>query len=317
MQAYIIRRLILMIPTLLGLSFLVFLMVRLMPGDIVALIAGDYGAASPETREAILKDFQLDANIPTQYARWLVQMARLDLGTSLISSRSVAEELGNRLPVTLELGVLALFFNVVIGVPAGIISAVKQNTWADYTSRSLAIGLLAAPNFWIALILFALAGRYFHWAVPSTTYVPFTENPVGNLKLMLVPALILGGAGSGGVMRFTRTAMLETLRQDYVRTARSKGLTERVVVLRHALRNALIPVITILGLTIPNLVGGSIIIETVYSIPGMGRYYLSGISQLDFPIVQAIALVSALAVVFANLAVDLTYSYLDPRIRYS
>ena len=147
--------------------------------------------------------------------------------------------------------------------------------------------------------------------------MPFTEDPIGNLKLMVVPALILGGAGSGGVMRFTRTAMLETLRQDYVRTARSKGLTERVVVLRHALRNALIPVVTILGLTIPNLVGGSVIIETVYSIPGMGRYYISAINQLDFPIIQVIALVSALVVVFANLAVDLAYSYLDPRIRYS
>ena len=317
MQTYIIRRLILMLPTLFGLSFLVFIMVRLMPGDIVALISGDYGSASEETRAAILKDFQLDANIPTQYARWLGQMVRLDLGSSLISSRPVGDELANRLPVTLELGILALIFNVSIGVPVGIISAVRQNSWADYVGRSVAIGFLAAPNFWIALILFALAGRYFHWAVPPTTYVPFTEDPIGNLKLMVVPALILGGAGSGGVMRFTRTAMLETLRQDYVRTARSKGLTERVVVLRHALRNALIPVVTILGLTIPNLVGGSVIIETVYSIPGMGRYYISAINQLDFPIIQVIALVSALVVVFANLAVDLTYSYLDPRIRYS
>ncbi|MCA9847300.1 MAG: ABC transporter permease [Dehalococcoidia bacterium] len=317
MQTYIIRRLILMLPTLFGLSFLVFIMVRLMPGDIVALISGDYGSASEETRAAILKDFQLDANIPTQYARWLGQMVRLDLGSSLISSRPVGDELANRLPVTLELGILALIFNVSIGVPVGIISAVRQNSWADYVGRSVAIGFLAAPNFWIALILFALAGRYFHWAVPPTTYVPFTEDPIGNLKLMVVPALILGGAGSGGVMRFTRTAMLETLRQDYVRTARSKGLTERVVVLRHALRNALIPVVTILGLTIPNLVGGSVIIETVYSIPGMGRYYISAINQLDFPIIQVIALVSALVVVFANLAVDLAYSYLDPRIRYS
>lgn len=306
-----------MIPTLFGLSFLVFIMVRLMPGDIVALISGDYGSASPETREAILRDFQLDQNIPTQFARWLGQMIQLDLGASLISSRPVADELANRLPVTLELGLLALCFNIAIGVPAGIISAVRQNSWADYLGRSVAIGFLAAPNFWIALILFALAGRYFHWAVPPTSYVPFTEDPIGNLKLMIMPALILGGAGSGGVMRFTRTAMLETLRQDYVRTARAKGLTERAVVLRHALRNALIPVITILGLTIPNLVGGSIIIETVYSIPGMGRYYIQAINQLDFPIIQVIALVSALVVVFANLVVDLTYSYLDPRIRYS
>lgn len=317
MQKYIIRRVALMVPTLLGLSMLVFLMVRLVPGDIVALIAGDFGATSPETRAAILKDFSLDKNIPEQYVLWLGQMAKLDLGSSLISGRTVQSELASRLPVTMELGILALLISVVLGLPIGILSAVRQNSAADYAGRSFAIGLLAAPNFWIGLVLIALAGRYFQWGVPPTTYVPITEDPVANIKLMIVPAAILGGAASGGVMRFTRTAMLEVLRQDYIRTARSKGLADRAVILRHALKNALIPVVTVVGLSVPGIVGGSVIIETVYSIPGMGRYYISSINQLDFPVVQAINIVTALAVVFANLAVDITYSWLNPRIRYS
>jgi peptide/nickel transport system permease protein len=317
MQKYIIRRLVLMIPTLFGLTFLVFTMVRLMPGDIVALIAGDYGATSKETRDAILKDFKLDKNIPEQYVIWLGQVGRLNIGHSLISGRSVQAELGSRLPVTLELGVLAMLFSVTMGIPIGILSAVKQDSIADYTGRSLAIGLLAAPNFWIALILIALAGRYFRWGVPPTTYVGLTENPIANLKLMLIPAVLLGAASSGGVMRFTRTAMLEVLRQDYIRTARSKGLTDRVVIIRHARKNALIPVITVIGLSVPTLVGGSVIIESVYSIPGMGRYYIAAVNQLDFPVVQAINLVTAMAVILANLGVDITYSWLNPRIRYS
>jgi len=317
MQKYIIRRLALMVPTLFGLTMLVFLMVRLVPGDIVANIAGDFGATSPETRAALMREFSLDKNIPEQYVNWLGQIGRLDLGSSLLSGRTVQSELSSRLPVTMELGVLALLISVMLGLPIGILSAVRQDSAADYAGRSLAIGLLAAPNFWIGLVLIALAGRYFHWGVPPTTYVGITENPISNLKLMFVPAFILGGAASGGVMRFTRTAMLEVLRQDYIRTARSKGLANRVVITRHALKNALIPVVTVVGLSIPGIVGGSVIIETVYSIPGMGRYYVASINQLDFPVVQAINLVSALVVVFANLAVDVTYSFLNPRIRYS
>lgn len=317
MQKYIIRRIVLMIPTLFGLTFLVFAMVRLVPGDIVALIAGDFGATDPEVREAILKDFGLDANIPLQYVRWLGDIARFDIGTSLLSGRSVTSELSDRLPVTVELGILALSFNVLLGIPIGVISAIRQNTTADYVGRSLAIGMLAAPNFWIALLLITFAGRYFTWGVPPTTYVGITEDPIANLKLMLVPALILGGASSGGVMRFTRTAMLEVLRQDYIRTAQSKGLTERAVIVRHALKNALIPVVTVIGLGIPGIVGGAVIVESVYSIPGMGRYYISAVQQLDFPVVQAVNLISAVVIVFANLGVDLSYAWLNPRIRYS
>ena len=306
-----------MIPTLFGLTFLVFMMVRLVPGDIVALIAGDFGATSPDVRDAILADFGLDQNIPQQYVLWLGDLLRFDLGTSLISGRTVSSELSSRLPITIELGVLALFFTVAIGIPIGIISAIRQNTVSDYVGRSFAVGMLAAPNFWIALILIALAGRYFTWGVPPAIYISITENPISNLKFMIVPAIILGASTSGGVMRFTRTAMLEVLRQGYSRTAWSKGLQERVVITRHALKNALIPVVTVIGLGLPQLVGGSVIVEVVYSIPGMGRYYIAAVQSLDFPVVQAINLVSALVVLFGNLIVDISYSWLNPRNRYS
>lgn len=202
-------------------------------------------------------------------------------------------------------------------VPIGIISAIRQDTWADYAGRSFAIGLLAAPGFWIAILLISMAGRYFKWGVPPATYIEFTDNPIGNIKLMLMPSIILGGGLSGSVMRFTRSTMLETLRQDYIRTAWSKGLQERVIIVRHAMRNALIPVVTVVGLQLPVLVGGTVIIESVYSIPGMGRYYISAIDSKDYPVIQGINIIVAIVVVFANLGVDMLYSVIDPRIRYS
>lgn len=306
-----------MVPTMFGLTLLVFVMLRLLPGDILSAIQGEYGAGDKATRDAILKDFQMDEAAPLQYVKWAGRMLTFDLGKSLMSGRSVQDELSTRLPVTFELGILALIFNVSIGIPIGILSAIRQNSAVDYAGRTIAIGLLAAPGFWIALLIISFAGRYFQWAVPSTTYVSLFEDPIRNFKLLLVPAMILGGAGSGGLMRFTRTAMLEVLRQDYIRTAWSKGLQERTVILRHALKNALIPVITVIGLSIPALVGGAVIIETVYSIPGVGRYYISAVNTHDLPIVQAVNVMTALVVVFANLAVDITYSWLNPRIRYS
>lgn len=306
-----------MIPTLVGLSMIVFLMVRIVPGDVVALIAGEYGAVSPETKAAILEDFGLADNIPIQYKNWLQQMLQGDLGTSLISGRSVTGELSSRLPVTFELGILSIIVSAAVAIPIGIVSAIRQNTFADYAGRSLAIGFLAAPNFWIAIMLITFASKYFLWGVPSTTYPAFLDNPIANLKFMAMPAILLGLGLSGSVMRYTRSAVLEVMRQDYVRTAHAKGLAERTVVTRHVLRNALVPVITVLGLQLPVVIGGTVIIESVYSIPGMGRYYISSINQLDFPVIQAINLVVATFTVFSILAVDLLYSVLNPRIRYS
>lgn len=317
MQRYLARRLLLMVPTLFGVTFVVFLMVRLVPGDVVTLISGDYGAADPETKAAILKQYSLDQNVAKQYAMWMGDVLRADLGRSIISNRTVLSELKQRLPVTFELGILAMIVSVSIAIPVGLLSAIRQDTLPDYLGRSFAISLLAAPNFWIAIVLITLASRYFTWGVPPKEYVHFPDDPIGNLKMLAVPALLLGGALSGSVMRFTRSAMLEVLRQDYIRTAWAKGLRERVIILRHALRNALIPVVTVIGLQIPIVVGGTVIIESVYSIPGMGRYYVSAINQLDYPVIQAINLIVALVVVFTNVVVDVLYAVIDPRIRYS
>ena len=306
-----------MIPTLLGLSIVVFTMIRVVPGDVVALIAGDYGAVDPETKQAILADLNLDGNIVSQYVRWSQQIVTGDLGTSIISGRTVTSELSTRLPVTFELGLLAIIVSTIVAVPIGVISAIRQNSSADYVGRSLAIGFLAAPNFWIAILLITAASHYFTWGVPSTTYTRLLDDPITNVKFMALPAILLGMGLSGSVMRYTRSAVLEVMRQDYVRTAHAKGLGERVVVVRHVLRNALIPVITVIGLQLPVVIGGTVIIESVYSIPGMGRYYIDSINQLDFPVIQAINLVVATFTVVSILVVDMFYSVLNPRIRYS
>ncbi len=317
MQRYIARRLLLTIPTLLGVTFVVFIILRFVPGSVVDLIGGDFGAGNPEVKAALKKEFGLDQNVAQQYVNWLGDIVRLDLGKSLISDRTITSELQHRLPITFELGLLAIFFSLLIALPVGIISAIRQDSAADYVGRSFAIGLLAAPGFWIAILAITLAGRYFTWGVPPKSYVDLTENPISNLKMLSVPAMILGAGLSGGVMRFTRSSMLEVLRQDYIRTAWSKGLAERSIIVRHALRNALIPVVTVIGLQLPLVVGGTVIIEQIYSIPGMGRYYITSVNSLDYPVIQAINLIVACVVVFTNLGVDVLYSVLDPRIRYS
>jgi peptide/nickel transport system permease protein len=322
MQRYLIRRLLLTVPTLVGVSLVVFIMVRAVPGDVADKLLGEYGAADAETRQAILEKYSLDANPVTQYLNWAGETIRLDLGTSILSGRTVNSELQSRLPVTLELGVLAILFSLIIAIPIGIVSAIRQDTAADYVGRSVAIGALAVPNFWIAIVIITIASRWaplgfdLKWAVPGG-YPSFTSDPIANLKFMFMPALLLGAGLSGSVMRFTRSSMLEVLRQDYIRTAWAKGLRERVIITQHALKNSLIPVITVIGLQLPIIVGGSVIIEQVYAIPGIGRYYLLAVGDLDYPVIQAIVVLTALVVVFANLGVDILYSVLDPRIRYS
>ncbi len=317
MQRYVARRLMLTVPTLLGVTFVVFMMVRAVPGDVIDQILGDFGAGDEATKQALREEYSLDGNLAGQYVRWLGDVVRFDFGDSIISGRTVTSELEDRVPVTFELGILAIFFSLLIALPVGIISAIRQDTLTDYFARSFAISLLAVPGFWVALMIITLAGRYFTWAVPPKTYPYLMDDPIANLRFMWLPSLILGFALSGSVMRFTRSAMLEVLRQDYIRTAWAKGLRERVIIVRHAMRNALIPVVTVIGLQLPVVVGGTVIIEQVYSIPGMGRYYIASVNQLDYPVIQAINVLVALVVVFSNLFVDLLYSVLDPRIRYS
>jgi peptide/nickel transport system permease protein len=219
------------------------------------------------------------------------------------------------MPVSLELGIIATVFGFLIGVPIGIISAMRQDTWLDYALRSISVGMLAIPGYWIATLVIVYGALWFGWT-PPIIYIPFNEDPWGNIRQFLLPAALLGITGSAGLMRLTRTTMLEVLRQDYVRTAWSKGLSERVVVIRHALRNAMIPVVTLMGLSLATIAGGTVIFEQIFNLPGMGRYLFLSVNQRDYPAVQGVVLVFAAIVVFANLLTDIAYGVLDPRIRY-
>ena len=314
MRGYLIQRLALVIPTMFGITLVLFMSVRFLPGDVVDQILGDYGAASKDTRKQLEEQYSLDKSIPQQYAEWIGDLGRGSFGTSIISGRPVGTELKQRLPRTLELGLFALLFSLVIAIPVGVLSAVRQNTVADYVARSLAIMLLAVPSFWLGLLAITYGFEWFGWT-PPIRYSSFTSDPIANLKIIWVPAVILGASLSGTTMRLTRSAMLEVLREDYVRTAWAKGLGERTIIIRHVLRNALVPVITIVGLQVPVLVGGTVVLERIFSIPGMGSYLLTSLTSRDYPVVQGIVLISATVVVATNLAVDLAYSALDPRVR--
>lgn len=304
------------IPTLLGITIVVFMAVRFLPGDVIDTLLEGGGGASPEQRQALVEQYDLGGSVVSQYFEWMGDILTGDFGISIISGRSVMEDIEQRLPRTLQLGVMAMVVSLLIAIPVGIISAIRQNTIIDYLARSLAIGFLAIPSFWLALLAITYGFIWFGWT-PPIRYEELWDSPVENLKILWLPSLLLGTVLSGSVMRFTRSTMLEVLRQDYVRTAWAKGLRERVIIIRHCLRNAFIPVITVIGLQIPLMVGGTVILESIFSIPGMGNYLLTALGRRDYPVVQAIVLLSAITVVAANLVVDLSYSLLDPRIRYS
>jgi len=290
--------------------------VRLLPGDVVQQISGETAQLSEESRQEVRKELGLDKPIFQQYFIWMSHVLRGDLGTSLQTKVSVASELKNRLPVTAELGILALLLSLSVSLPIGVFAAIRQDTVLDYIARSGAIAFLSIPSFWMGTLVVVMPNKWWGWA-PPIQYFDIWDNPTQNLYMLIIPAAILGMLLSGTVMRMTRAQMLEVLRQDYVRTAWSKGLRERTVITRHAIRNAFIPVITIIGLQIPILVGGTVILETIFGIPGMGRYLLFSIASLDYPVVQAVNLIVASVVILTNLAVDITYAYLDPRIRFA
>ena len=318
MSAYIIRRLLLIIPTLFILSVLVFLSVRFIPGDAIDAMLGKTELMAAKVDRAALEHMLgLDVPAHVQYARWIGGIL-LDgtLGPSLIGNREPVEaRIIGRLPVTIELGVLAILIGLVIALPVGIYSAVRQDTAADYVGRSVAILGLATPNFWLATMVVLYPSLWWAWA-PPMQWVPLFEDPLGNLGVLIIPSLILGTALAAATMRMTRTMMLEVLRQDYVRTAWSKGLRERAVVMRHAVKNALIPVVTLIGLQLPILVGGSVIMENIFGLPGLGRLMLVALEDRDYPVVSGVNLFFGTAVVLFNLLIDLLYSYLDPRVRY-
>ena len=320
MRAYIIRRLLLVIPTLFILTIIVFLSVRFIPGDIIDVIVGRmemYVGVGGIDREALEHQLGLDAPVYVQYGRWIGDMFRHGtFGESLMGGWRVEERILERLPVTIELGIMAIVIGLLIALPVGIYSAIRQDTPADYVGRSIAIIGLATPNFWLALMVMIYPAIWWGWS-PPMEWVPFTEDPLGNLGMLLIPSLILGTAASAATMRMARTMMLEVLRQDYIRTAWAKGLNERVVVLRHAVKNALIPVVTLIGLQLPILVGGTVIIENIFNLPGLGRLMLTALNNRDYPVVSGVNLVFATAVVGINLMIDLIYPYLDPRVRYT
>jgi peptide/nickel transport system permease protein len=320
MRAYIFRRLLLLIPTLFLLSILVFLSVRFIPGDVIDIMllraqAEVVGGKEPD-REAMERKLGLDLPVYVQYGRWIGDiLLHGSLGKSLISGNSVLDSILERLSVTFELGVFSILITLIIALPIGIYSAVRQDTAADYAGRSLAIIGLATPNFWLGIMVMIYPAVWWGWT-PPLELVPFTEDPLGNLWGFFFPSLILGTASAAATMRMTRTMMLEVLRQDYIRTAWSKGLRERVVVIRHTIKNALIPVVSLIGLQLPILVGGSVIMENIFNLPGIGRLLLNALQDRDYPMISGINLFFAAGVVLLNLLIDLIYPYLDPRVRY-
>lgn len=305
MGTYLFRRLLLTVPVLLGVTFIIFAMVRLIPGDPAQVIAGEQ--ATRETVEAVRRSLGLDQPIPVQYARFLIDLLSGDMGRSVRTYRPVVRELADRFPNTIELTLAAMLVASLIGITAGVVSATRQNRWPDTLSMLLALGGVSIPVFWLGLMLILLFSVILGWFPPVGR---------GTWAQLVLPSITLGAASAAIVARMTRSSLLEVLRQDFVMTARAKGLAERLVIYKHALKNAMIPVVTVLGLQFGTLLSGAVLTETVFAWPGIGRLIVESILARDYPVVQGAVLLTALTFVFVNLAVDLLYSVLDPRIRY-
>jgi peptide/nickel transport system permease protein len=318
MKAYIIRRLLLMPLTILFISMTVFLLVRFLPGDIIDQIESQMSDTQigGVDRAAIERSLGLDAPIYIQYWRWLSGIVlHGDLGTSLLRKEPVTEAILHRWPITFELSLIAIIIGIIVSLPLGIYSAIRQDTAGDYITRSIAIIWISVPTFWVGAIVIIYPAIWFNWS-PPIEIVSFLKNPIENMKMFILPATIMGLASIGGTLRMTRTMMLEVLRHDYIRTAWAKGLKETIVISRHALKNALIPVVTIIGLHLPALIGGSVIIEQLFALPGIGRLMIDSLNLRDYPMISGITLFVAAFVVIINLFVDLIYAFLDPRVRY-
>ena len=322
MRAYAVRRLLMVIPTLFLVTVLVFLSVRFLPGDVIDVMQmqmeRSWSRLGHEEidRAAMERRLGLDVPVYVQYGRWVGGIfLRGTLGQPLMGGDTVEQSIAQRLPVTIQLGLMAIVIGLVIAVPVGIYSAIRQDTAGDYVGRSLAILGLATPNFWLATMVILFPAIWWRWS-PPLVLVSFAEDPLGSLAGFAIPSLILGTYLSAATMRMTRTMMLEVLRQDYIRTAWSKGLLERAVILRHAVKNTLIPVVSLVALQVPILVGGSVIMENIFNLPGLGRLLVDALTIRDYPIVSGVNLVFATVVVAVNLVTDLSYALIDPRVRY-
>ncbi len=316
MGKYVLRRLALLIPTIFGISVLVFALKRLLPGDVVDGMISPELVMPADQKETLRRMFGLDAPIHIQYLRWLGGVVQGDFGVSLRMSVPVTTLLLQRVGITAELAVLSVLLSAAVAIPLGVLSAVKRNGFVDYLTNIIGLIGLSFPNFWLATMLLLTATLAFKWQ-PQLIFVSPFEQPLANLEQMLLPVLSLSLALMAVVMRMTRSAMLEVLRQDYIRTARAKGQRERLVVARHALKNAFIPVITVIGLQMGGLLGGAVVIEQIFGLPGIGWLILNAIYQRDYPVVQGGVFFVAVVFVLINLIVDLIYAYVDPRIRYT
>ena len=315
MGAYAIRRILWIPVTVILATIVVFLLVRFIPGDIIDTIQAQMeanGGTGAIDRPAIEHALGLDVPVYVQYGRWISNIVlHGNLGTSLRNQQPITPLIINRIPLTFELGLMGIIIGLLISLPIGVYSAIRQDTIPDYILRSIAILLISVPSFWIGTLVVLYPSIWWGWT-PPMEFISFFKDPLGNLGMMIIPALVLGTGQTGGTMRMTRTMMLEVLRQDYIRTAWSKGLSERIVVIRHAIKNAFIPIVTMVGGGIPMLIGGSVIIEQIFNLPGMGRLMLDSLFARDYPIVSAINLIFATLVIATNLLVDLTYGWLDP-----
>jgi peptide/nickel transport system permease protein len=314
MQEYLMRRLLLLIPTLIGVTLIVFLMMRVIPGDPVANMMGE--AYSEADAQRLRRELGLHQPILLQYCKWLGLLVQGDWGRSMFTNRPVLSEVLYRLPVSLELIVLSTLLSLLIALPAGIIAAIRPNTWKDYSAMMVAMAGVSIPEFFLAVLLFLLFGLALGW-LPVSGYIPVTQHLGDNVRHMILPTIALGFPRAALLTRLIRASLLEILKMEYVTAARAKGLGERLIILKHALRNALIPTVTVAGLQIGFLIGGAIVVETVFAVPGIGSFGIDAIIKRDYPQVQAFVLVGALIFVVANLTVDMLYLVIDPRIQYA
>ncbi|PYN94300.1 MAG: hypothetical protein DMD91_28330 [Candidatus Rokuibacteriota bacterium] len=315
MYKYVLRRLLLAVPVLLLSSLIVFGLMRVMPGDALIALMGESGNVGQKELAKLRKDLGLDKPYHEQYLLWVWQMVSLNPGDSIFTNEPIPVALKKAIPVTLELATLAMLLGLVIAIPIGVLSATRQDTSSDYAGRVVAVSGLSLPDFWLGTLVITFAAIWLHW-IPPIGYTPFFESPWKNLQQFLLPAAVLGFRLSAATMRMTRSTVLEVLREDYVRTAWAKGLEGRIVVYKHALKNALIPVVTIVGGQLGVLLAGTAVVETIFALPGMGRLTVEAILFRDYPVVQTNVMLVAATLVTLNLIVDLTYAWLDPRIRY-